>query len=110
MKKTDAINFFGSSTAMAKALNIDVRATYQWSEKIPPQRQWELFVLSNMQLLPDAEILPANVNAELLTSGVEVKNSQVAKLLAAANSLADNKKSDALSALITLAETNLKKQ
>lgn len=42
MKKTDAIAYFGTPTAVARALGIFPAAVYQWGENVPPRRAYEL--------------------------------------------------------------------
>lgn len=53
MKTTDAIAYFGSSTALAKALNCNRSSIYQWGEEVPPARQYELEVKTRGALVSD---------------------------------------------------------
>ncbi len=42
MKKTEAIEYFGSKTKLAKALNVAPSAVTQWGEIIPLGRAYQL--------------------------------------------------------------------
>lgn len=54
MKKQDAIQFFGSQAALARALNIHRAAVSAWDE-IPIDRQCQIEVLTNRALKADHE-------------------------------------------------------
>lgn len=42
MKKTDAINYFGSSIKLAEALGLNKSAISQWGEEVPELRAFQL--------------------------------------------------------------------
>lgn len=42
MKKSDAIEHFGSASKLASAINIAPSAVSQWGETIPPLRAYQL--------------------------------------------------------------------
>ncbi|MFT6987811.1 MAG: DNA-binding transcriptional regulator YdaS (Cro superfamily) [Psychromonas sp.] len=53
MKKSTAITYFGNATNLAKAIGINPSAVYQWPEKIPRGRAFELQHLTNGELKVD---------------------------------------------------------
>ena len=53
MKKTDAINYFGSANVLAKKLNVSKSAVSQWSETIPRLRAFEIERLTKGKLKAD---------------------------------------------------------
>ena len=50
MKKSEAIEFFGSVKALAEKLGCTQAAIYLWKEEVPRSRQLELEVLSGGKL------------------------------------------------------------
>jgi DNA-binding transcriptional regulator YdaS (Cro superfamily) len=50
MNKTDVIKHFGSKSAVARALGITPQAVYDWPEKIPIGRAFQIQVLTNGKL------------------------------------------------------------
>lgn len=50
MKKTDAINYFGSAAELAKKLNISEAAISQWGQNVPQGRAFQIEVLTGGQL------------------------------------------------------------
>ena len=46
MKTQDAIDYFGGRQQLADALGISRPATYEWGEKVPELRQYQIEVLS----------------------------------------------------------------
>lgn len=64
MKKSDVIKFFGSIPKLAKFLNIDRTAVYQWGETIPENRQYELEVKTNGVLRSDYSVQKLRENNE----------------------------------------------
>ena len=51
MKTSDAINYFGSSTKLALALDLSGRqAVHYWGEYPPIPRQYQIEVLTNGEL------------------------------------------------------------
>lgn len=48
-----AIKYFGTRTALAKALGIRAPSTYNWGETVPRARQYELERLTNGDLKAD---------------------------------------------------------
>lgn len=42
MNKEHAISLFGSVTALAEALGIQRQAIYQWSERVPELREYQI--------------------------------------------------------------------
>ena len=50
MKKTDAINFYGTSSRLAKALGITPQAVYKWPSTVPMVRQYQLSELTGDRL------------------------------------------------------------
>jgi len=61
MKKSEAVAFYGTQAALAKALRVKPAAVSQWIE-IPPRRQYELEDLTGGVLKADrrAGIEPAS--------------------------------------------------
>ena len=47
MKTEDAIKQFGGVAGLARVLKVSPQAIYQWGEKVPRGRQYELQALSN---------------------------------------------------------------
>lgn len=54
MTKAEAIGWFKTSYALAKALNISSQAVYNWGEKIPETRQFQIQVITNGALKADS--------------------------------------------------------
>ncbi|MBL0679202.1 Cro/CI family transcriptional regulator [Aeromonas dhakensis] len=50
MKKTDAINYFGSAAELAKKLNISEAAISQWGQNVPQGRAYQIEVLTSGKL------------------------------------------------------------
>lgn len=50
MTTNQAINYFGSITALARALHIRPQSIHQWGAYPPPLRQWQLASLSHGEL------------------------------------------------------------
>ena len=46
IKKSDAINFFGSKVAIANILGTSKQAVGQWPDVIPEQSAWPLYYLT----------------------------------------------------------------
>ena len=53
MKKTDAINYFGSAAELAKKLNISEAAISQWGQNVPQGRAYQIEVLTGGKLKAD---------------------------------------------------------
>jgi DNA-binding transcriptional regulator YdaS (Cro superfamily) len=53
MKTADAIKYFGTRTALAKALGISKQAVAQWGETVPEGRAYQLQVITGGQLSAD---------------------------------------------------------
>lgn len=53
MKKADAISYFNSAAALAKALKISEAAISQWGQTIPQGRAYQIEVLTSGQLKAD---------------------------------------------------------
>lgn len=53
MKKSDAINFFGNQTKLAKALGIKDASASQWGEVIPEKQALKLERITNGKLKYD---------------------------------------------------------
>lgn len=53
MLTIDAIKFFGSKSAVARALNIGKASVSKWDELVPPLRAAELHVLTQGKLIFD---------------------------------------------------------
>ncbi|MFQ2178135.1 Cro/CI family transcriptional regulator [Aeromonas veronii] len=53
MKKTDAINYFGSASELAKKLNISEAAISQWGQNVPQGRAYQIEVLTGGKLKAD---------------------------------------------------------
>lgn len=107
MNKSDAIKYFGGASKLARRLSITPHAIYQWSEKLPPGRQWTLALLSNFELSPDDDLMPTGFDIDSLKSSVFIFNEQVGELLSVANELAQKERGDILDALIVTAKHNL---
>ncbi|MEX6662463.1 Cro/CI family transcriptional regulator [Pseudomonas sp. W2-17] len=54
MTKDQAINYFGSTTALAHALSISYQAVHSWPDSIPLLRQLQLEKMTSSALLADA--------------------------------------------------------
>lgn len=50
MRKTDAINYFGSASELAKKLNISEAAISQWGQNVPQGRAYQIEVLTGGKL------------------------------------------------------------
>jgi hypothetical protein len=60
MKKTDAINHFGTQVALAAALGVDQSTiSKSWGEFPPPLRQLQIEALTGGALKADSSILPS---------------------------------------------------
>ena len=46
MNTTDAIRHFGTVAALAEALGIKRQAVYQWGDRVPEQRAYQLQVIT----------------------------------------------------------------
>lgn len=51
MKTQDAIDFYGSRDALAKALRVSRPTTYYWGETIPETYQYKLQVITGGKLV-----------------------------------------------------------
>jgi len=60
MKVSDAVNFFGSKTKVAAALNIYKSAVSQWEVNVPKLRAYEI---QEIMSDPDHPKHPSNVNS-----------------------------------------------
>lgn len=107
MTKSEAINFFGGASNLARALGLTPHAIYQWPAKVPARAQWPIAVISNFNLLPDSDLLPKGVTVDAIKSGSVVADKNVSKLLVVANELSRKGRGDVLEALITMANHNL---
>lgn len=107
MTKTDALNFFGGASNLARALSLTPHAIYQWPEKVPAKSQWPIAALSSFNLTPDENLLPKGVKLDCLKQGAFVADEKVSQLLIAANDLAKSGRGDVLDALIVMATHNL---
>ena len=58
MLTKDAIDHFGSQTALAEALGIRQASVAGWGKTVPPLRQLQIQVLTNGKLRADKTILP----------------------------------------------------
>lgn len=58
MTKTQAVEYFGTAAALARALGIAPAAVSQW-EEVPEGRQWQLEVITGGRLVADREEQPA---------------------------------------------------
>jgi hypothetical protein len=58
MLTKDAIRFYGSVTALAKALGISRAAIYQWGDAVPESSSWKLQALSDGKLMASAAVAP----------------------------------------------------
>lgn len=58
MTKQQAIDFFGSSVALAQALSVKPQSISQWDD-IPARRQYELERISNGKLKVDSRLISA---------------------------------------------------
>lgn len=50
MRKSEVIEYFGSVTAVAYALELTTQAVSMWPETVPRNRQWQIDVLTNGKL------------------------------------------------------------
>ena len=53
MKKSKAIDHFGSSTKLAKQLNISKQSISQWGDDVPPRRAFEIERITQGKLKAD---------------------------------------------------------
>ena len=58
MKKADAIKFFGTESALAKALGIKAPSIYDWGDEVPDLRQLQLEVMTGGQLVAADRLKP----------------------------------------------------
>ena len=58
----DAIDHFGSQTALAQALDIRQASVAGWGKTVPPLRQLQIQALTKGKLRADKAILPAAAN------------------------------------------------
>ena len=58
VKTNDAINFFGSESALAKALGIKPSSVYDWRDVVPDLRQLQLESLTHGELKADERLKP----------------------------------------------------
>jgi hypothetical protein len=58
MKTTDAIKYFGTSYAMAKALGLMPTVVYRWGVEPPPLRQFQIAHATGGALQVNPEFLP----------------------------------------------------
>jgi DNA-binding transcriptional regulator YdaS (Cro superfamily) len=56
MKTKDAIRYFGTQDALAKALGIKQSAVGQWPERVPELRQLQLELLTKGELKADPAV------------------------------------------------------
>ena len=63
MKTSDAINHFGSGTALAKALGIKQPSVSGWGDEVPALRQLQLEALTSGALVADADLKLPHVQA-----------------------------------------------
>jgi len=65
MRKSEAVEFFGSQAAVARALGIEPPSVAGWGEEdVPPLRQLQLEKLSGGKLKADQSILPEPVSQQ----------------------------------------------
>lgn len=50
MRKSDVIEYFGSVSAVANALELTTQAVSMWPEIVPRNRQWQIDVLTEGKL------------------------------------------------------------
>lgn len=55
MKKKEAVEFFGSQTALAKAIGVTPQLVYQWGEDVPLLRACQIQVLTKGKLKANLE-------------------------------------------------------
>lgn len=55
MTKNEAIEIFGSASALAKALGISLAAVSQWGEFVPPLRVYQLQAIMAANLAKSAD-------------------------------------------------------
>ncbi|MDX7924074.1 Cro/CI family transcriptional regulator [Aeromonas media] len=53
MKKSDAIEYYGTATALARALGINKSAVSLWGDTIPKGRAYQIEVMTGGQLKAD---------------------------------------------------------
>lgn len=53
MKLTEAVEYFGSKTALAKAINVGKSAVTLWGDQIPQGRQYQIEILTKGKLKAD---------------------------------------------------------
>lgn len=58
MRTQDAIDHFGSRSALARALGINAASTYSWRDEVPPLRQLQLEALTDGKLRADPRFKP----------------------------------------------------
>jgi hypothetical protein len=59
----EAINYFGSAARMAKRLGIKPQAVYQWNEKLPPLRLYQIKEIIEAEQGNDESFAGANGRA-----------------------------------------------
>lgn len=55
MTRAEAIEHFGSVSALADKLGITTQAIYDWGDKVPTLRQFQLQIMTEGKLKADSE-------------------------------------------------------
>lgn len=55
MKLSEAVAIFGTEAELARKLGIKPQAVYQWGDKVPMRRQYQLQLLTKGKLKADPE-------------------------------------------------------
>jgi len=60
VKKQDAIQFFGNSVKMAKALGTTPQAIYQWGDYVPERHHFKIYTITKGKLTPSQQFQQAS--------------------------------------------------
>lgn len=103
MTKTEALNYFGGASPLARKLDISPHAIYQWTEKVPAVSQWPIAALSNWELMPDADVLPVGFSVDALQNCINNDDPRITWLLTMIDTLAKQRRFDIIDALAIMA-------
>lgn len=60
MKLSEAVAHFGTEAEMARKLGIKPQAVYQWGDKVPMRRQYQIQLMTKGKLKADPDHGPEN--------------------------------------------------
>lgn len=104
MKKADALNYFGDIKNVANLLGLTLHAIYQWPDKVPERCQWQLALMSDLELMPEEKLIPPGLSIQTLKAGNEGDNRRISELMRIVRLIDQQGKTDIIDALITMAK------